>query len=488
VDINERLAMTDQGGSVVPPAGPGPTPAGQIAYQQQLHRALSMKENILITLSAVTPASSVFIIVPTILLGVGGASVLTMLIGGIAAFFIALIYAELAAIYPIAGGEYTWAARLLGKPAGFALFLLTLVSVILIVAVIALGTGEYLGVAWSGLSGKWIGVAVIVVTTGVATLNIRTNAWVTGIFLAVEIAAVVVVVVLGITHIERGPAEFLHAQTAADGTLSNVGVGALIALVPVALFAYNGYGAAVYYVEETKNAAKMIGRVIIVCLFVTVAIEIIPLAAVVLGSPSMTELMTSEAPMNYFLLARGGSVLNTIVSVAIAIAIINAVIAITLQGARQLFASARDRSWPDSVDRLFGAVHPRLRTPVPATLAVGLCAAFAAAFVPLDWLITATGASVVAIYFTVAVAALRLRRPGVRASTGYRMPLWPLPPIIVIALMAYVTYQLAVSAPIQLLVAAATLAIGFIYYYAFIHPRRGERWVLAEPIVEDHDD
>ena len=49
-----------------------------------------MKENILITLSAVTPASSVFIIVPTVLLGVGGASVLTMLIGAVAALFVAL--------------------------------------------------------------------------------------------------------------------------------------------------------------------------------------------------------------------------------------------------------------------------------------------------------------------------------------------------------------------------------------------------------------
>ena len=67
-----------------------------------------MKENILITLSAVTPASSVFIIVPTVLLGVGGASVLTMLIGAVAALFVALCYAELAATYPITGGEYTW--------------------------------------------------------------------------------------------------------------------------------------------------------------------------------------------------------------------------------------------------------------------------------------------------------------------------------------------------------------------------------------------
>ena len=51
-----------------------------------------------------------------------------------------------------------------------------------------------------------MGVAVIVVTTGVAVLNIRTNAWVTGIFLAVEIAAIAVMSVLVFAHAERGPA------------------------------------------------------------------------------------------------------------------------------------------------------------------------------------------------------------------------------------------------------------------------------------------
>jgi amino acid transporter len=480
--------MTEQNPAPVASESVWPTPAGPPAYQQQLQRALTMKENILITLSAVTPASSVFIIVPTVLLGVGGASVMTMLIGAIAALFVALCYAELAATYPITGGEYTWAARLLGKPAGFAIFVLTLMSAVLITAVIALGTGEYLGVAWPGLAGKWVGVAVIVVTTGVAVLNIRTNAWVTGIFLAVEIAAIAVMSVLGFAHAERGPAEFFHAQIADGGSLANVGLGAVIGLVPVALFAYNGYGAAIYYVEETKNAAKTIGRVIVVCLVVTVAVEIIPLAAVVVGAPSMTDLLSSEAPMNYFLVERGGSTLNVVISVGIAIAIINAVIAIILQVARQLFASARDRSWPEPIDRVLSTVHPKLHTPVAATLVVGACAALAASFIPLDWLITATGASVVAIYLAVAIAALRLRRPGARSSAGYRMPLWPLPPLVVIALMGYVTYQLAVSALSQLIVAIGTIVVGAVYYYGFIHPRRDERWLLAEPINEEIDE
>ncbi|WP_067541202.1 APC family permease [Nocardia crassostreae] len=466
---------------------PDPAPPGAQSvstYRQQLSRSLSMRENILITLSAVTPASSVFIIVPAVLLGAGGASVSIFLVAALAAVFVGLCYAELSATYPVAGGEYSWAARLLGKPVGFATFLLTLVSGILIIAVIALGTGDYLGAVWEVLSGKWIGVAVILATTAVALLKIRTNAWITGIALAMEILAIITLAVLGFANVERGPGEFFRAQTLDGDQLTGITAGAAAALIPVALFAYNGYGAAVYYAEETKNAVTSIGRVIMVCLAVTVAVEVIPLAAVVLGAPSMTELLGSDAPMNYLLTSRGGELINKLVSLGIAIAIINAVIAIILQIARLLFASARDRSWPDPIDRVLGGVHPALHTPVAATLAVGALAALAASFIPLDWLITATGATVVLVYLIVALAALRLRRPHARTSRGYRMPLWPIPPLIVIAVVLYISYRVLVETWTQLAVGVLTMLLGALYYRLYLRPRRTDRWTLPDPIAE----
>ncbi|PXX71438.1 amino acid/polyamine/organocation transporter (APC superfamily) [Nocardia tenerifensis] len=450
-------------------------------YRQQLSRALGMGENILITLSSVTPASSVFIIIPSILLAAGGASVLTLAIAAVASVFIGLCYAELAATFPITGGEYTWAARLLGRPVGFALFALTLVNGVLIISVIALGTGDYLGVAIPQLGGKWVGIGVIVVTTGIAILNIKANAWVTGVFLCIEIAAIAVLVFLGFANAERGPSEWVHAITMTDGGTAPVGPGALAALIPVALFGYNGYGAAVYYAEETKNATRTIGRVIMVCLAATVAIEILPLAAVVLGAPSMTDLLSSPAPMNYFLTARGGSTVNTLVSVGIAIAIVNAVIAIILQISRLVFASARDRSWPEPIDRALGTVHPRWHTPVVATIVVGASATVAAAVLPLSWLITATGAGLVLVYLFVALAAFRVR--GRPSSGGYRMPLWPLPPIIVVAAMGYAGYSVLDAAWEQMVVAVVAMLLGCAYYLLYLRPRP-DRWRLPDPIQE----
>lgn len=456
-------------------------------YAQDLERSLGIRENILITISAVTPASSVFIIVPALIAGLAGGSVLAMLLGGVIALFVGLCYAELASRYPISGAEYPWAARLLGKPIGFATFVLALVMGVLIIAVITSGVGQYLAAVWAPLNSPWTGVVVVIISTTIASLAIKTNAWVTGICLALEVIAIIVLVVLGLTHVSRGADAFFIPQALGDGgVLQQVSFGALFSLIPVALFAYNGYGASVFYSEETKNASKTIGKAIMFSLLVTVVLEVVPLIAVVVGSRSLEALVGSPAPINYFLIDRGGDVINVLVSVAIAVAIFNAVIAIQIQIGRLIFASARDKSWPAAVDRVLGRVNPRTKTPVVATVVVGVLVIIAALVIPFPTLILATGSAVVILYTIVALSALRVRAVKGGHEGGYRMWLWPVPPVIVLVVMAYVVYQTVVADITPLLIALGTLVVGLIWYAAFIRGRK-DRWTLPDPQLEELD-
>ena len=458
------------------------------SYKQELSRELTLRQNILITLSAVTPASSVFIIVPAVLLAVGGASVMAMALGGLVALFVGMCYAELSARYPISGGEYTWAARILGKPIGFAVMLLTLVTGVLIVAVIALGTGLYLGVAVSGLSGSGVGLAVIVLSTIVAALRIKTNAWVTGLFLAVELLAITIFTILGFIHISRPISTFwTPAALGSSGMMEGVSLGLVVSTIAVALFAYNGYGQAVYYAEETKGATKNIGKAIMVSLFVALVVEIVPLMAVVLGTGSLEKLLADPAPMNYFLIERGGETLNTIVSLGIAIAIINAVIAIIIQMARLLFSASRDGSFPDVIGKPMGSINAKYQTPVVATAVIGIGSVLVGAFVPFSLLILASGASLIVVYAIVAVAALRVRSMGTSHKSAYTMPFWPVPPIIVIVAIIYIAYQGVLADSRPLLIAIGTMVIGVVYYYIFINSRTDSRWTLPEAL-HDHND
>jgi amino acid transporter len=464
--------------------GPGLEPsAGK--YSQQLSRSLTFRENVLITLSSVTPASSVFIILPSVIAAVGGASATVFAIAALIGILVAFSYAELSSAFPITGGEYAFVARTLGKSWGFGLFLLSLVSGICIIGVIAFGAGAYLGSVWPVMASSWTGVGVILVSGLIGCLQIRTNAWVTGVFLAIELSALAVLTVLGFAHTHRSVSTLWHATSVTStGTLTTASLGIIVAMVAVALFSYNGYGTAVYYAEETKQATKTIGKAIMWSLAITVAAELVPLVAVLLGAPSMEKLQSSSSPMNYFLLSRSGTTLNNIVSIAIAVAIINAVLAIVLQIARLLFSAARDGSWPDAINKPLASVSPRFKTPVVATLITGVGAAAIFKFVPFATLLIITASGLLITYFLVAFAALVGRRSGATAHANYKMRLFPAVPILLTLAMVVVAYESSKGDWVPPTVAIGVFVLGVIYFYGYLKSR-GDRWTLPAAADEE---
>lgn len=456
-------------------------------YAQDLSRSLTFKENILITLSAVTPASSVFIIAPATITGIGGAAAIAFLFAALVSVAVALCYAELSSAFPIAGGEYAFVARTLGKPCGLALLIVTLVGNTLIFAVLASGAGAYLGVVWKGTDARWTGIVILLATAVVGCFKIKANAWITGIFLFLEVAALAVLAVLGFLHVSQPVSVLWHAATMGPhGILVGVSAGLVVSFTTTALFAYNGYGSAIFYAEETQRARSTIGRAILWSLAITVVAEFIPLIAVLLGTPSMTGLVGAADPMAYFMQARGGSAVNVLVSLGIAIAVINAVLAGVLTTGRQLYCSARDRSWPDWINRSLVRVHPGLRTPVVATLLGGGASALCLWLVPFSVLLIVSGAYVLVLYLLVGSAALAGRINRSTRNAEYRMPWWPLAPIATMLATAVVIYESLVAAWLPVVVAFGIFVIGFPYYFLYLKPRAADRWTLPEPADEEN--
>ncbi len=465
------------------PSGPE-IPTGK--YKADLARSLSIRDNVLLTLSAITPASSLFVIAPAVISGVGGAAVLAYSLAALIGVAVALCYAELSSAFPITGGEYAFVARTMGKPAGFALFVQTLVSGVFVTAVIASGTGTYLAALWPKLDPTTVGIVVILTTTVVACFTIRLNARVTATFLMLELVALAIVTALGLLNVSQPVSSLWTATTAGDdGVLVAASAGLVISYTATALFSYNGYGNAVYFAEETQQARAKIARAILWSLLITVVVELVPLIAVVLGAPTMAGLVTADDPLTYFLQARGGDVVNDVVSLGIAIAIINAVLALTLQNARLLYCSARDRSWPDRINRPLARVHSRTRAPVVATVIVGAAAALLLATVPFDALLITTGATVLIIYSFVALAALFGRINGTTARAAFTMRLWPVIPLVMLGATLLITYQSLLTDWVPVAVAVLTTAVGLPYYYLFINPRRGDRWTLPDPADDE---
>lgn len=448
-----------------------------------LDRALNALGTLMIVLSAVTPASSVFIIVPGVIALAGTGSFLSFVIAAVIGLFMAFVYAELSSAYPMAGGEYTMIGRTLGRFWGFVTLVLVFVSIVLIVAVIALGVGTYLGVLIPNLSPQWVGVVTIALAGTVAAMRIKLNAFVTGIFLGIEMLALLVLTGLGFAHVERPLSSLFTSPQLLDATntLVPASAGVILAATAVSLFAYNGYGAAAYFGEETQDAKRNIGKVVVWALLITVAAELIPLTAVLLGSPDLAGLLAAPQKIEYFLEARGGHALTVMISLAIAVAIFNAVIAIILQAARLLFSSGRDKTWFGPINAAVASVHGSYASPWIATIVVSVLAAVAC-FIDINLLLVVSGTSLVVIYALLCVAAFAGRRNGTTAGGHYRMPLFPVPAILAFVALVYVAYQNLLDAAFGRPSLIATLLIMVVaaIYYVLVLARRTD-WNLHGP-------
>ncbi|HEX5149700.1 MAG TPA: APC family permease, partial [Candidatus Limnocylindrales bacterium] len=430
------------------------------------------------------------IIVPFIILTAGTGAVLSMIFAAIIGVVMAFCWAELSAAFPVAGGDYAlvWHAfrgrwGQLGSGLSFVTFALMLSSVAFIPAVIALGTAEYLSSVVT-LDTAVAGAVVCLIAAIVGILRIRTNAVLTGIFLAIELIALLILTILGLVnmHVDRIGDFFSGVIGNSSGGLDAVPLAVVFTATASAVFAYNGYSNAVNFSEETQGSSRHIATAILWSLVITVIAELVPTMAVLLGAPDLAAITTSSTPMIDFMKATSNDTINNLVSLGVALAIFNATLAIILEFGRILYSSARDRAWPGVINDWLSSVHPSFRTPWVATALVGIVSAILCLTVDLNTLITLTGASLVADYALISLAGLVGRQGGATANSPYRMPWWPLPPLVALIALVYIVTQQTSTA---LLVTGGTILIGFVYWLVVIYPQRGRAWNLKEPLRDE---
>jgi amino acid transporter len=439
-------------------------------------RSLGPVGVLLLTLSATTPASSVWVIVPEMLQVAGSGALIAMLLAAIVCVATAFVYAELSSAFPVAGGEYVMVGRTLGPLAGFVMLAINLVNNLLFPAVIGLGLSDVLSGLLPGLPVVPTAIAMVALATLAGLLHIRLNAWITGAFLAVELAALAAIVLLGFAEPVRSL--FAGPVMAAGQGLAPADPVSIGLATTAAIFALNGYGLAVYFGEEMLDAAGRIARVVLVAAGLTIAVELLPLAAVIAGAPDLQRLFTEADPFGWFARARGGDMLADLLALAVALAIINAAIAGILAYARFFYSTGRDAIWGKLLDPWVTDIHPRLGSPWIATLIVGAVSC-AACLLPLRLLLVLSGAGIAITYLGIALAALIGRRTGATAHAAYRMPWFPAAPLVTIGALVLVFWAswLDTETGRPGLIATGIQVIVAAFYYRFVLRRRGE-WAI----------
>ncbi|OEU99551.1 amino acid permease [Streptomyces qinglanensis] len=441
----------------------------------RLTRSIGVVGGTLLTLSCLTPASSLFVIVPDSFGTLGTGTALALTVAALLCIGVAFTYSELGTLIPSSGGEYAMVGTLLGRLAGWLVFVLSLTVVMIVPPIIALGTADYLA-PLVHLDPRFAAAAVMLLSTAMGLLDLRANAWITGVFLALEVVGAAVVAVLGFTHTRRSAAVLVHpVMDGGDGHTAPVTAGLIVAGLATALFILQGFSTAVYLAEEMENPRRTVARTVLWTLALGFTVVIVPVVAITLGAPDLHALAGGDIAG----MVRGwsNSAVGTFISLCIALAIINAAIVMVIQNSRVVFASARDSAWPAPVNRAFSRLGRRFGSPWVATLVVGVPGALLC-FVDLEMLSEVTGVAVAGMYVFVALGALAARRAEFKHRAAWRMPLWPVLPALLMAVLLWVLFR---QSPESLAVTGGIVLVAVAYWACYLRPRRRTRWVIAVP-------
>jgi amino acid transporter len=443
-----------------------------------LRRVVGTLGGLLLTLATLSPSLGVFVIGNDMLHQAGSATVACLLVATILGLAVAAVYAELGSAFPHPGAEYTLAGRVLGPRAGFAMMATNLIGLPISMAVSGLGIADYLQGMMPGLSDRAVAIPAILAATTIAACNIELNALVTGLLVAGEVAALAVTFSLGLAHAQPdGLHRLLHPTMAmAGGGIGSVPLGVLAVVSASGIYALNGYGAVVFFGEEMVNASARVGRVVFLALLIGAGSVALPLAAVLAAAPDLNTLYRSPAPITGFLHATGGGTVATLISLSVAGALFNCMVALALGFGRIVFAGARDEAWPAPASRALGRLSTRFGSPANATILFALIS-LPLCFVPLKIMILINGNLNIAVYGTLAVAVIIGRRRGSTSHSQSRAPWHPLAPLFVLATMVgLIVADLMDPETGRPALLAAALTVGGGVLYAEFVLRRNTRW------------
>jgi amino acid transporter len=368
--------------------------------------------------------------------------------GGALAFLGALVFAELATRLPRAGGKYVYARAAFGARAGFVVGWVEALGIYAAaIAAIGVAAGEFLVrlAGWPPSVTPWAGVAFVALFTAINLWGVASGRWVQNAVTAAKVLALGGVVVIALA---RGTGAGWH------GTLPNAPQGVAVwAALAVAfqsvIWTYYGYVDAAKIAEEVVEPGRTLPRVFLGGIAVAAALYLLLNAAffnvLPLEQVAASNLVAADVATAIFG-ARGGTVIAALALIVV-LASLNGNVFVT---PRVLFGLARERLAPGVLARV-----NRGGTPWVAMLVVGAVAIALAATGTFGDLLSLAIVLILMIDGFVVAALFPMRKA--QPDAPFRVPLFPLLPLLFLAIYAALLVGTALAQPKLVAIAVGVL-------------------------------
>ncbi|MGD0357785.1 MAG: APC family permease [Terracidiphilus sp.] len=428
-----------------------------------------------------------FITLPLVIAAAGyRLSVWAWVLGAVIAVADGLVWAELGAAFPRAGGSYAFLREIYGpQRAGNWLSFLYVWQVSFTapfsIASGCIGLSSFLAWFWPSLDHAPIAAlpalhftnlaaaAACLLVTALLYRNLSSITRLAWVLFAGVLTAIAGVIVSGFAHGWQMPASTALTVPAALGGLAQATL--------LTTYCYWGYYNICFLGGEVRRPERTIPRAILLSvLFVAAFYVAMNLAALPSMRDAAAHVSAGDAVRLQLVadIARTafGSLAGRLMAALIIWTAFASVFSLLLGYSRVPYAAARDGNY----FRFLAALHPRYNIPHRSLVALGLVAT-AFCFFSLAQVITMLVITRILLQFFlqhVGVILLRIQRPEL--ARPFRMPLYPLPPLVAIAGFVFMLVNRS-HALGGLAVAAAIAVSGTLIYMA--RARRLGQWPFA---------
>lgn len=360
------------------------------------------------------------------------------LLGGIVSLIGALCYAELTTTFPNTGGDYHFLMKAFGKRTAF-LFAWARMSVVQTgsIALLAFIFGDYAAQIYSlGEHSSVIYASLIVIfLTGINILGVNMGTGAQKILTTVEVLGIVIVIVVGFFFVPSN-LEIVNTASTSSGGINSLGLAMVFVLLT-----FGGWNEAAYISAELRSGRKhMVKALIASIIIITIVYLLINLAylrGLGLNGMAQSNAVAGDLMQNAF-----GEVGLVLMAILVAVSALTSANATIFTGARSNYALGRD--FP--VFSILGKWNIQKSAPINAFIIQGI---ISLALISMG-LISRNGFETMIEYtapvfwfffLLVGISLFILRSKEPNVERPFRVPLYPLTPILFCLTSSYLLYS-----------------------------------------------
>ncbi len=404
-----------------------------LGYDSKFDRSMSMWANFSLGFTYLSPVVGVYTLFAFAFAAGGPPMFWTYLFVGIGQLFVAMVFGEIVSQFPIAGGLYPWARRLVGKRWAWIAGWVYLWALCSTIAGVAVGGAPYvaqlLGLRVGQAGEVAIAVAMIIGTTA---LNVSGTKLLARVAMFGFICELVGAIVVGgyLLIVARHQSFSVLFQTFGLG--NGHYLPAFLASSVGALWCYYGFEACGDVAEETPDASRAIPKAMRMTIYIGGFAAMLVCLAFVLAVPDLNAVFSGRDtnPVVTILNTAMGPIGLRAVIAVVMVSFFSCLISLEAATSRLLFSYGRDRMIFGS--SYLSALSQRTRVPVNALLIAGIVPAFiaiAGLFLKrmVETIVVSSAAGIYIAFQMIVLAALIARAKGWKPSGAFRLGIWAWP-------------------------------------------------------------